>query len=73
MDRRRFVLTSVAAAVAAPVTGAAQSGYKAEFNMSLVIAEDTPWGRAATRFAGAVRYRTQRRITSAEKLVDATK
>ncbi|HXD95491.1 MAG TPA: TRAP transporter substrate-binding protein DctP [Candidatus Acidoferrum sp.] len=63
MDRRRFVLTSLAAAAAAPATGAAQSGYKTEFNMSLVIAEDTPWGRAANRFAGAVRYRTQGRVT----------
>ena len=63
MKRRRFVVTSVAAAVAGPVISAAQSSYKAEFNMSLVIAEDTPWGRAANRFASAMRYRTQGRIT----------
>ena len=63
MNRRRFVVTSVAAAVAGPVTSAAQSSYKAEFNMSLVIADDTPWGRAANRFASAIRYRTQGRIT----------
>jgi TRAP-type C4-dicarboxylate transport system substrate-binding protein len=65
MDRRRFVVTSLASATAAaarPTIATAQIGYKREFNMSLVIAEDTPWGRAANRFAGAVRYRTQGRI-----------
>lgn len=66
MNRRRFIVTSLASAAAVvgpPTTGAAQVGYKRDFNMSLVIAEDTPWGRAANRFAGAVRYRTQGRIT----------
>ena len=36
--------------------------YKNEFAMSLVINEENPWGRAATRFAEAVRYRTEGRI-----------
>jgi TRAP-type transport system periplasmic protein len=37
--------------------------YKPEFKMSIVGPnEETPWGRAATRFAGAVKYRTQGRI-----------
>jgi TRAP-type C4-dicarboxylate transport system substrate-binding protein len=44
--------------LAAPV--AAQ--YKNEFAMSLVPNEEAPWGRAATRFAEAVRYRTKGRI-----------
>src|SRR5215470_9102939 len=36
--------------------------YKHEFKMSVVVAEDTAWGRAAKRFADAVRHRTQARI-----------
>ena len=34
-----------------------------EFKMSIVGPnEETPWGRAATRFADAIKYRTQGRI-----------
>jgi TRAP-type transport system periplasmic protein len=36
--------------------------YKPEFALSLVITRDTAWGRAATRFADVIRYRTQGRI-----------
>ena len=36
--------------------------YKPEFKMSLVVAEETAWGRAAKRFADVLRYRTQARI-----------
>ena len=36
--------------------------YKHEFKMSVVVAEDTAWGRAAKRFADALRHRTQARI-----------
>jgi tripartite ATP-independent transporter DctP family solute receptor len=36
--------------------------YKPEFKMSVVVNEDTAWGRAANRFADAVRFRTQGRI-----------
>jgi tripartite ATP-independent transporter DctP family solute receptor len=36
--------------------------YKPEFKMSLVVNEDTSWGRAANRFADAIRYRTQGRV-----------
>src|SRR5215470_2329201 len=43
-----------------PARGSAE--YKHEFKMSLVVAEDTAWGRAAKRFADALRYRTQGRI-----------
>ena len=35
---------------------------KAEYKMSVVVAEDTTWGRAAKRFADALRHRTQARI-----------
>jgi TRAP-type transport system periplasmic protein len=36
--------------------------YKPEFKMSVVVNEETAWGRAADRFADAVKYRTQGRI-----------
>src|SRR5262245_42388383 len=40
----------------------AAAQYKSEFKMSIVVNEETPWGRAATRLAGALRFRTQGRI-----------
>jgi tripartite ATP-independent transporter DctP family solute receptor len=40
----------------------AAADYKTEFKMSVVVNEDTPWGRAATRLADALRFRTQGRI-----------
>src|SRR5262245_2885019 len=36
--------------------------FKPEFTMSIVASEDTSWGRAANRFAAAIKYRTQGRI-----------
>src|SRR5262245_65002620 len=36
--------------------------YKPEFKLSVVVNEDTSWGRAANRFADAVRFRTRGRI-----------
>ena len=36
---------------------------KGEFKQSLVITRETPWGRAAIRFADALRTRTQGRIS----------
>jgi len=36
--------------------------FKPEFKMSIVASEDTSWGRAANRFAAAIKYRTQGRI-----------
>lgn len=44
------------------LTAAAAADYKSEFAMSVVVSEQAPWGRAAARFAEAVRYRTQGRI-----------
>lgn len=44
------------------LTAPVAADYKNEFTMSVVPNEETPWGRAATRFADAVRYRTQGRI-----------
>ena len=43
-----------------PVLGRAD--YKPEFKLSVNVREDTSWGRAAKRFADAVRYQTQGRI-----------
>jgi TRAP-type transport system periplasmic protein len=37
--------------------------YKPEFTLSLVITQETAWGRAATRFADVLRHRTQGRIS----------
>ena len=36
--------------------------YKPEFKMSVVVNQETAWGRAAQRFADAIKYRTQGRI-----------
>jgi TRAP-type transport system periplasmic protein len=54
-----LVITFAVGVLVTPV--AAQS--KTELKMSIVVSEETPWGRAANRFAGAVRYRTQGRVS----------
>ena len=36
--------------------------YKPEFKLSVVVNKDTSWGRAANRFADAVKFRTRGRI-----------
>lgn len=55
---RAAALAFASVLFAAPVA----AEYKPEFKMSVVVSEDTPWGRAATRLAGALRFRTQGRI-----------
>ena len=40
----------------------AAAQYKPEFKMSINPSEETSWGRAAVRFAAAIKYRTQGRI-----------
>jgi tripartite ATP-independent transporter DctP family solute receptor len=40
----------------------AAAEYKTEFKASLVITEETTWGRAANRFAQGLKYHTQGRI-----------
>jgi TRAP-type C4-dicarboxylate transport system substrate-binding protein len=49
-----LILTLFAAPIAAE--------YKPEFKLSIVVTSETAWGRAATRFADILRYRTQGRI-----------
>ena len=58
--RRREFFSVLAGAVASPPVARAQ--YKPHFKMSLVVSQRTSSGRAAIRFADALRYRTQGRI-----------
>jgi TRAP-type C4-dicarboxylate transport system substrate-binding protein len=62
MDRRAFISSVSLGLLAAPRFAEAQGGYKPEFKMSVVVNEDTTWGRAAIRFADALRSRTAGRI-----------
>jgi TRAP-type C4-dicarboxylate transport system substrate-binding protein len=62
MERRTFLGVIGGGLLAAPRAAAAQGGYKPEFKLSVVVNEDTAWGRAAIRFADAVRSRTAGRI-----------
>ena len=62
VDRRVLVVALAGTLLAVPFTAEAQGGYKPEFKMSVVVNEETTWGRAAIRFADAVRYRTTGRI-----------
>ncbi|MBP6896520.1 MAG: DctP family TRAP transporter solute-binding subunit [Gammaproteobacteria bacterium] len=62
---RRSLIGLAAAAVALATfsTGAAaQSAYKAEYKMSLVLGPPTPWGMAGKLWADMVKERTQGRI-----------
>ena len=45
-----------------PTGPLAAAQYKPEFKMSINPSEETSWGRAAVRFAAAIKYRTQGRI-----------
>lgn len=58
--RRREFIGLLGAATAVPLPARAES--KPDFKMSLVVSRETSWGRAAIRFADAVKYRTQGRI-----------
>jgi tripartite ATP-independent transporter DctP family solute receptor len=58
MNLRLFLLIITLGSV--PTSLAAD--YKPEFQMSLLVNQETSWGQAALRFADIVRYRTQGRI-----------
>jgi len=62
IHRRSFISGITLGLLAATLTAEAQGGYKPEFKLSVVVNEDTAWGRAAIRFADAVRSRTAGRI-----------
>ncbi|WP_332825067.1 DctP family TRAP transporter solute-binding subunit [Ramlibacter sp.] len=55
-------LAMAATALAFTNTAIAQSNYKAEYKMSLVLGPPTPWGMAGQIWADLVRERTQGRI-----------
>jgi TRAP-type C4-dicarboxylate transport system substrate-binding protein len=59
----RHPLTAVTVAlVLGLLAGPVAVDYKSEFTLSLVIIQETAWGRAAVRFADVLRHRTQGRI-----------
>jgi tripartite ATP-independent transporter DctP family solute receptor len=59
MRRREFIaLLGVTTACRAALA----ADYKPEFKLSVVVNEETSWGRAAIRFADAVSFRTRGRI-----------
>jgi TRAP-type C4-dicarboxylate transport system substrate-binding protein len=62
MNRRAFISGITVGLLGAPLAAEAQGGYKPEFKLSVVVNEDTAWGRAAIRFADAVRSRIAGRI-----------
>ncbi|MFZ4624439.1 MAG: DctP family TRAP transporter solute-binding subunit [Rhodoferax sp.] len=65
MKLRRSLVGLVAAAAALgafSTTAAAQSAYKAEYRLSLVLGPPTPWGQAGKMWAELVKERTQGRI-----------
>ena len=65
MKLRRSLVGLVAAAaalVAFSTVATAQSAYKAEYRLSLVLGPPTPWGQAGKMWAELVKERTQGRI-----------
>ena len=65
MNFRRTLLSLAAVATALATFSAAapaQTAYKAEYKMSLVLGPPTPWGMAGKLWADMVRERTQGRI-----------
>ena len=50
MERRKFIALGSAAVVWPLSHASLAADYKSEFKMSVIVTEDTAWGRAATRF-----------------------
>jgi tripartite ATP-independent transporter DctP family solute receptor len=62
MNIERPLVAMTVAFVLGLLTGPTAADYKPEFSLSLVITQETSWGRAAGRFADVLRHRTQGRI-----------
>ncbi len=62
MHMRRPLVTATAVLALSLFAGPVAAEYKPEFTLSLVITQETAWGRAAVRFADVLRHRTQGRI-----------
>ena len=58
MNLNFFLVVIALGTIPAPLA----SEYKPEFKMSVVVNQETAWGRAAQRFADGVKYRTQGRV-----------
>ena len=62
MNVKRLLVAVAAFLVIGLLPGPAAADYKPEFSLSLVINQESVWGRAAGRFADVLRHRTQGRI-----------
>jgi tripartite ATP-independent transporter DctP family solute receptor len=62
MRRRKFISLLGGTAVAQTFAPRIARAQTTELKMALNVQQDTAWGRAAQRFADAVKYRTQGRI-----------
>jgi tripartite ATP-independent transporter DctP family solute receptor len=62
MNVKRALVPVMMSVVLGVLAAPAAADYKNEFTLSVVPNEETPWGRAAARFAEAVRYRSHGRI-----------
>jgi tripartite ATP-independent transporter DctP family solute receptor len=65
MNMKRPLLAMTVPLIVGLLASPVAAQYKPEFKLSLVISKDTPWGRAAIRFADVLKYRTQGRINIA--------
>jgi tripartite ATP-independent transporter DctP family solute receptor len=62
MSMKRSLVAVMVPVVLGLLTGPVAGDNKPEFKLSVVVSKDTPWGRAATRFADLLRHRTRGRI-----------
>jgi TRAP-type transport system periplasmic protein len=62
MNKKRSLAAVTVALALVVLAGPVAADYKPEFTLSLVITQETAWGRAAVRFGDVLRHRTQGRI-----------